>query len=168
MSATGKAKGAYGWLTGTPKPMESAPLLGHRLPSGSKSHGPVVQAIAKYKGSSKPLSGTQYVRDTTGQYIIPGRHPGLVKRGNIDLQNRPVVKNKDGSISTVRSVSFGIGRREVLVPTVVDGKIVSARQALAEYRRTGRHLGTFDSPASANRYAEKLHEQQARVYGKRK
>jgi hypothetical protein len=84
--------------------------------------------------------------------------------GNIDLSNRPVVRNRDGSISTVRSISIGTDQGEVLIPTVVNGRVVSDDQAVAEYRRTGRHLGVFRTPEEATAYAERLHSQQERQY----
>jgi hypothetical protein len=90
--------------------------------------------------------------------------PGLRVPGNIDLNRRPVVHNSDGSISTVRSVSFGTNKGEVLVPTVVNGRVVSNQEALRHYQQTGKHLGIFDSPTSANRYAVQLHREQAAWY----
>lgn len=84
--------------------------------------------------------------------------------GNIDLNNRPVVRNRDGSISTVRSMSFGTDQGEVLIPTVVNGRVVSDEEAIAEYRRSGRHLGIFRTPQEANAYAEQLHRDQERQY----
>src|SRR5690606_29490157 len=84
--------------------------------------------------------------------------------GNINLQNRPRVKNSDGSISTVRSMSFEEDGKEVLIPTVSDdGKILSDDAAIALYRKTGKHLGKFGSVDAANKYAESLHNDQARM-----
>jgi hypothetical protein len=87
---------------------------------------------------------------------------GQVEAGNIDLSRRPIVHNKDGSVSTVRSFSVNVGpHREVLLPSVVGGRVVSIPRAIKHYRQTGEHLGVFDSPADADRYAVSLHNQQA-------
>ena len=92
-------------------------------------------------------------------------NPAMVQ-GNINLGARPVVRNPDGSISTVRSMSVNIGGGEVLIPTVSeDGRLLTPDQAIHQYLRTGRHLGIFNNPQSASEYAEALHNDQAKLYG---
>jgi hypothetical protein len=92
-----------------------------------------------------------------------GQVPGQTERGNVDLFAQPKVTNPDGTTSTVDSLSVNIDGQEVLLPTVTpDGRhLKSPEEAIAEYQQSGKHLGKFDSPASATAYAQQLHEDYA-------
>lgn len=88
----------------------------------------------------------------------------LMEPGNINLKNRPRVKNANGSISTVRSKSFNIDGQEVLLPTVSeDGRIMSDQETVQQYKATGKHLGKFATPEAATEYAVGLHRDQAKM-----
>ena len=91
--------------------------------------------------------------------------PRPVTPGNIDLRNRPMVRNPDGSISTVRSGSFGTDSGTLLLPTVVGNRVVSDDEAWDNYQQTGQNLGTFRNHADADMFARWLHEQQRKFYG---
>ena len=90
----------------------------------------------------------------------------MVVPGNIDLDNRQVVVNPDGSVSTELSFSVEIDGLEVLLPTVVDGKIVSEDEAIDHFLASGEHLGMFNSPEDAEVYACWLHMRQEERYGR--
>lgn len=114
-----------------------------------------------------PTAKLSRLSERNNSYSSRTKYPYTNKygKGNIDLSNRPIVKNDDGSISTVRSMSFQDEEgKEVLVPTVVNGKIVSDSEAINNYYRTGEYLGKFDSVEEANEYAEELHKQQEKLY----
>jgi hypothetical protein len=86
--------------------------------------------------------------------------------GNINLNNRPVVKNADGSFSTVRTIGVNIGGKEVVIPTVSeDGRIMTNAEAVAQFKQTGKHFGKFNSVDEANAFAQQLHNDQAQQYG---
>src|SRR5881398_2803815 len=72
---------------------------------------------------------------------------GLLVPGTIpNLYNRPVTNNPGidpqapaGTRSTTLSASFNIGGKEVLLPTVVNGKFLTNKEAIARYLKTGEH-----------------------------
>lgn len=133
---------------GTPYPVTRDGNIDTNIPGGS-----VDDALRQLS----PGPGWSY-NGSSGQW----QPPGMLEHGNIDVNKQPVVQNEDGSVSTVRSFSIGIGGKEVLLPTVSpDGGNMTKSQAVQRYMQTGQHLGVFSSPDAANAYAEGLHQSEA-------
>lgn len=103
-------------------------------------------------------------------YSVYSKASMPIEMGNINLYNRPQVKNEDGSVSTVKSISIGIGddkhpTRTALIPLVhPDGYIMNNEDAINWFKKSKQHLGIFDNEEAAGKYAESLHEQQAAIY----
>ena len=95
-----------------------------------------------------PVSGGWKFADEPA--VKPQGPRGLLTPGNLDLAARPVLRNSDGSVSTEVSKSWNFDGKEVLLPTIVNGKRVSDDEAIQHYRTTGEHLGMFDTPENAN------------------
>jgi hypothetical protein len=114
--------------------------------------------------------GTQWLKTArqAPPSFVQGAPQGLLKPGILDLNARPVVANPAAGpqgYSTVRSISVTDDQgRAYLLPTVIDGKLVSNEEAIAHWKQTGEHLGYFDTEDNANAYAKALHEAQAQQY----
>lgn len=104
-----------------------------------------------------------YLQQAHNQY--PMIYSQMVQPGNLDLYNRPILQNPDGSYSTTSSMSFNDGQYEVIVPTVAttdQGQVqrLTPEQAIERYRQTNQHLGKFTDWQQADDYAQRLHEMQ--------
>ena len=86
--------------------------------------------------------------------------------GNIDLKIKRPIKNKDGSISTVRTIGIEANGMYINIPTVIGGRIVSNKEAIAHFRRTGQHLGKYKTQAARDAAARKLSNDQGKRYGR--
>lgn len=115
---------------------------------GMDTAGQSIREYRQTKGNAQGYAADQQI----GQY-------GL---GNIDLYNRPIYHNEDGSISTVESITIEENGQYILLPTVAyddkgNAKKLTDKQAVDRYHKTGEMLGAFTSEAAAEQYAEQLH-----------
>lgn len=110
-------------------------------------------------------------RKKAGEMVIGGfedeeppkmQKGGLVEPGNIDTAKLPVLRNPDGTVSTVSTIGIGTeDGLEVVIPTIINGRRVSEEEARKHYEDTHQHFGIFNSVEAANAFAQKLHEQEA-------
>jgi hypothetical protein len=116
-------------------------------------------------GGAEPTPADFLVDRVRSAPLPPSPKKGIVENGNIDLTNRPHVWNPEtGNYSSVLSGSYNIDGVETLLPHVSDdGRILSDDEAVAQYKKTGKHLGKFDSPEAATAYAKQLHEDQEKT-----
>jgi hypothetical protein len=85
---------------------------------------------------------------------------GLLEPGNIPLKDRPLIDMPGGQVGSEFSTSFNQNGKEVLVPTIFDGKQHSPKEAWAHYLKTGQHLGKYDNAEDADRAAEIIHQRE--------
>jgi hypothetical protein len=135
---------------------------------------------------SAPPASSQAAPGGQSQFMAALNPKGLKEPGNLPIWNRPSIQNADGSHSSELSISMGDSQgREVLVPTIADGKFLTPdgkmpplvngkipkmkdwdkyppwkalkKAAWDRFEKTGENLGKFDTPGNADAYAETLH-----------
>ena len=90
----------------------------------------------------------------------------LIQQGTIDLTKRPKVRNPDGSYSTVRTMTITDDQgRGINIPTVIDDRVVDPKEAIEHFKKTKQHLGVYKTQQDALNAAQKLHEDQEKMYG---
>lgn len=129
-----------------------------------KAPAPVRAPVQRQAGEITSTSPTRVAG--VNQYVARPA-PGLVARGNVDIAHRLSVPTPGmpGYRSTVRSITVTDNQgRAYVLPTVVNGRVVSNEEAVKHWQRTGQHLGVFKTEAQANAYSESLHREQARLH----
>ena len=86
---------------------------------------------------------------------------GLVEPGNIDVSKLPKVRNPDGSYSTVLTIGIEQDGKHYVIPTVINGRVVSEKEAVDYFNKTRKHLGAFGTQEESDAYAQRLHDQEA-------
>jgi GH24 family phage-related lysozyme (muramidase) len=135
--------------------------------AGGETRAPIAKESQVIPGQPAPTAAPSRTPTAQEEKTVAGggrwqEVAGMTEPGNIDLTNRPIAKNADKTISTVRSISIEEDNKTILIPTVIDGKVVSNDEAIKHYKDTGEHLGKFSDPKTADAYAEKVHREQER------
>ena len=174
-------------LVGLPQLYNEAEALIPKIQKRGQVSKSTAVAIARYGTSTAPLLTVNEARQIAQKEVLKKYYPwlnakssntetgkaanlyGFDYKGNIDLFNRPEVKNADGSISTVKSMSYTAeingNQKYILIPTVSDeGKIMSPKEAIKYWNNKQQHLGIYDTRKEADEAAQQIHIQQQDFY----
>jgi hypothetical protein len=114
------------------------------------------------KGGQVPAKG-KLVSSKKGDGTLNGPYGTVLKPivpGNIDLNRLPLVKNNlpgEGGISTVRSIGVGTDFGTILLPTVINGKILNDKAAIDYGIKNNKNLGIYANDAAAGMAAQLIH-----------
>ena len=87
--------------------------------------------------------------------LLTGQTEGV---HGVNLRHRPTwVDPKTGARMTVYSMGFqDQNGDEVLIPLVVNGQLLSQRDAIEHYYKTGEHLGKFAATAQGRKASDRM------------
>lgn len=85
--------------------------------------------------------------------------PGILEVGNVNLIDRPQLPTPDRGYQTVYTMTAGIDNgKTVLLPRVIEGKMHTPEEAIKHFKKTGEHMGIFESRKHADAFDEQLHK----------
>lgn len=114
------------------------------------------EAREQRKEAAKLFVRTMEKADTTIASLTEDY--AVVEPGNIDVSQIRPVQNADGTVSTVQSITIEQDGTFYVIPSVIDGKVVSNDEAVSAFDRTRKHLGGFATQQDADAFAEALHK----------
>ena len=142
---------------------------------------PAVSNVETYPGSGEAVP---MIMNTKGQMVYPfsdavlrqDAKGGETNRwgGNLQSEGRPLYlfrddKGKTTGYGTTESIIIpGVGEQAgqfVVAPTIVNGKKLTNEQAVAHYRESGEYWAARPTAEEADRTAQEVHEDHARIYG---
>lgn len=118
-------------------------------------------------------SGQQVMMQPGGEYYFPNDKAvhevrmqnggNVLPMGDYDLNsapkqgkyllpdiNRPSYVDESGNKRSEYKIGINVNGKEVLIPTVVNGKQLSEDEAIARYYKTGLHMGEYNTPEESD------------------
>ena len=93
-----------------------------------------------------------------GLFAPQKKFSGMLEGPNVDISEwQGDVQNSDGTVSTIKTISFNVDGIEIVVPTLTrTGRQMTESEAIEHYFSSGEHFGAFDSVKGATEYASSL------------
>ncbi len=110
----------------------------------------------KYPNQMKMMNKNQQVQKRQVEMDQPNE-VGEVVKGNISKMDRDVKVNDDGSFDSIKPITVKDDKGyDTIIPSIVNGKELSRKEAIAHHKKTGEHLGKYTSEAATNNALEKI------------
>lgn len=133
--------------------------VGNRIADWFKSDNGATRSSRNIFNIDRPATTTSRLTSSSSQ-VFNTSQPFIYK-GNINLDERPMYDNEDGSISTEESITVEHDGKFYVIPTIrtEDGKRIDMTDDEADryFLETGEHLGEYNSQEEADEAAEIIH-----------
>jgi hypothetical protein len=155
-----KRRGLEGWETYPPK-VDSA--AGQFLEAWRADVAKTV--VTRMLADPDKARGAELARKFLAEPAT-GSLPPVPAGGTPHDLSKPVLQNPDGTWSTEKTITIETDGKHVVLPTIVNGKDVGAKRAAALYKAGELEpVGTFDSAAAAESYAQARHLEEQQLRG---